>query len=90
MERKDSVPAVSQPAQRSLACEPHHKLERTDTEDTHCSFTTLFSSGIVINLDPNSTPSYAGMFGGCVSIITKAETYCWVWIRKEALVCKAD
>ena len=86
MDRKDSVPAVSQPAQRcgasvspsSTSClkppaggarYPQSSLgsvrarqAQRDERDAHCSFTTLFSSGIVMSFEPNSTPS-CGEYG---------------------------
>ena len=33
-------------------------VQASGNENAHCNFTILFSSGIVMSLDPNSTPSY--------------------------------
>ena len=70
MDRKDSVPAVSQPMLSSSALtgevlreaallRPVGSQAAHRVVHVHWSFTTLFSSGMVMSFEPNSTPSCA-------------------------------
>ena len=90
MERNDSVPAVSQPkGGKKNGVGKFGTRRATSGNDGHCNFTTLCSSGMVINFEPNSTPSLRRGVSG-TDKFRERRTNGWVWVRQEASVGETD